>query len=196
MSKHPLAEFVKQYGFVVYEDAALERLDTVVHVVVGNTLKNLASVMQACNCKVADAKHFKLLLTVNKQLLARKSAAAQSGGAVVLPSEYFGIDSGRYFNDVSANETVMSGSSVPEGLARPELNVLHAGGKMALLSPRYIAKHIRHHAPAFKMNAKAKTELMAVVVANLADVLKAVRGKTLTLAAVKKVLSYKKFKHL
>lgn len=207
MHTHPIINVVAKYGFTSHEDVAIERLDKVVHNIVGNTLENLSSVLYACNCKVADSRHFELMVNLNlkkqntQKPQKKQKKQQQSGGGTVLPSEYFGDDSGRYFADVSANEVIMS-SDLPDGLARPALEMSGGSDSSSHSIPAaYIVSHIRHHKPAFRMTNKAKMALTAVVATNLDAILKNARGKAksqslLSAKLLDRVLSLKKFRHL
>ena len=78
----------------------------VVHAVVFNILDNVAYVLEACKCKTVMPSHLKAVAMIQNTISQNNIGSvprSQKGGAQVMPSEYYGVDSGRYF-DISQVE--------------------------------------------------------------------------------------------
>ena len=114
--------------------------DRVVMILVYNILNNVMYVLAACKCKKVETSHLKAVSTIQSNIKKnnigyipkdKKSKVAKpkkpmAGGAQVLPSEYFGVDSGRYYDiaDVAKLETNMFADSA---LARSEMPLKFGG---------------------------------------------------------------------
>lgn len=117
-------DFVKSFGFNQVDNAAMLKLKIIAEVLVFNILNNVLHVTQALNVKTIKKGHFLGVLKILKDA-ANKCKGAQSGGTV-MASEYYGIDSGRYFENVDFHNT-----SYIDGLTRGPLYVQEAGAARA-----------------------------------------------------------------
>lgn len=74
----------------------------IAYAVIWNILKNVSYVAEACNCKIIKTEHIKAVSVIQSNILDQgiyyipKSQKGGMQGSTVLPSEYFGTDSGRY----------------------------------------------------------------------------------------------------
>jgi hypothetical protein len=74
------------------------------YAIIHNILSNVAYVAQACKCKIIKTEHIKAVSVIQSNIREQgiyyipKSQGMKGGmnGSTVLPSEYFGVDSGRY----------------------------------------------------------------------------------------------------
>ena len=129
----------------------------IVRSVTHNILGNARYVMEACKCKTLMAAHLKAVSMIQatiaknnigalpkaaKGALAPKAAPKppkvpasgrgqkQSGGDPVLPSEYFGIDSGKYM-DISEASKLETNMFADSTLSRAEMPIKMGGGNSA-----------------------------------------------------------------
>ena len=76
----------------------------IAYAVIWNILTNVSYVAEACKCKVIKTEHIKAVSVIQSNIIEQgiyyipKRAGMHGGmqGSTVLPSEYFGTDSGRY----------------------------------------------------------------------------------------------------
>jgi hypothetical protein len=117
------------------------------YAVIYNILKNVSYVAQACKCKVIKTEHIKAVSVIQSNILEqgiyyipKKACYGMKGGmhgSTVLPSEYFGVDSGRYV-DIQALSPATVQISADTALARAPLPatfpspLLQAGGGLPL----------------------------------------------------------------
>lgn len=99
------------------------------YAVIWNILKNVSYVAEACKCKIIKTEHIKAVSVIQTNILQQgiyyipKKAGMHGGmhGSTVLPSEYFGTDSGRYVDiqtlspsDVQINaDTALARAALP-----------------------------------------------------------------------------------
>jgi len=121
-SKQLLEKLVQMHGFTTASDGALVWMASIVQSLVYNLLSNVLHVTNALKDKAVRQSHLEAVLA------DLKANNIQAGGGnrivgghagTVLPGEYFGSDSGRYFPDVASLE----GSASADGMARPALDV-------------------------------------------------------------------------
>ena len=138
--------YIRKYGFTDADDDAFVRVVLVLEVLVYNMLNNVSLVTNFMNVKTISQKHFDLVSNIineyqktqdkhitsssGKKPIAKKvQEGHQQGGATVLPSEYFGYDSGRYYPEgIHALDMEQPITSTDE-FARTGLHMMTAGGK-------------------------------------------------------------------
>lgn len=115
-NKTHLLEKIKPYGFDDIDDVAFLKLKLCVEICVINIMNNLMIMQKELKSKVIDKKHFALILYHLDTLKNRAPKCKKEivVGGTVLPSEYFGSDSGRYF-DSSAGTDITGLSNVTRG---------------------------------------------------------------------------------
>lgn len=118
-------DFVKTFGFTSVDNAALLKLNTIVEVVVFNMLNNVLFVTEALQVKTIKKGHFLGVFKILKEAASR--CEKNQKGGTVLPAEYFGHDSGRYFDTVDFHDT-----SFIDGLTRGPLFVQEAGASKSV----------------------------------------------------------------
>jgi hypothetical protein len=106
-----LAQYLQSHGFNEFDGRVKSTLIRIVKRLVSNMINNARYVADACNCKTIKASHFKAVDQLMRKMIIqakpRASPGKQVGGKAVLPSEYFGINSGSYFTQevVAPGET-------------------------------------------------------------------------------------------
>lgn len=142
-----------------------QKPDDVKRIVFG-ILDNASYVLDACKCKTIMPAHLVAIAmvqnTITKNRIGRVPVTAvKKGGAQVLPSEYFGVDSGRYFDisEVSKLETNMFSDAA---LARAELP-LKVGGALNKVSLAMLKQAVKDYNQARKKSVKISKEAMALI---------------------------------
>lgn len=209
---HLRADYVKkllvQHGMHTEDEKVLAGVHAFITRVVSNILCNVGAVLEVTKQKTATAKHFGVLLDISKNpaLFARQFAKKnpiQDGGDPVLPSEYFGGDSGRYTADLAFQTSY---SDIANGIARPEMvdsfgQVLLAGGGIESIPKTVLAAIIREGMQAlarpYKLSKEAKTLLAQTLDQNLErflmDLKKVSKQGDITFPKLKKVRDYRKY---
>lgn len=177
-------------------------LESVAKQLAKNILENASYVMTACECKVLKPTHLKAVSMIQSGILKNKiyhipkEYKTQGGGAAVLPSEYFGINSGRYLdiNDVSGSQINLYGDTT---LTRVEHPIIVGGGD-SIVSSDTIEKIVKNIAKSHKI--RVSTEALQMIVSsvklNLQDLAKSPSGKKATLSSVQKKLGKQEFVHM
>lgn len=143
-------DFVKSFGFNQVDNAAMLKLKIIAEVLVFNILNNVLHVTQALNVKTIKKGHFLGVLKILKDAANKCKTGGEShqAGGTVMASEYYGIDSGRYFENVDFHNT-----SYIDGLTRGPLHVQEAGGRA-----RAVLTHFLSMTDAKDIIGKYKTE--------------------------------------
>lgn len=130
--KTDLDSLAKRYGFESVDDDAFVRVVLVMEVLVFNLLNNVKHMASSLNMKSIGKGHFMAVMKIMNEVTKQQATSTtkqnkklQSGGKIVMPSEYYGIDSGRYTADTSAfNEQ----SAFADGVSRAAIVQQSAGG--------------------------------------------------------------------
>lgn len=117
----------KRYGFKQVDDDAFVRIVLVMEVLLHNILNNVKHVSSHLDVKVISKKHLQMVLDI---MNSYKQVRAQKGGGLVLPGEYFGHESGRYFPDGASALSGEQYTSATNELSRQAI-VFHSGGSAA-----------------------------------------------------------------
>ena len=169
LTQQKVSDYVTSYNlFTKVEAKAVDYLNKAVLTIVGNILANLAFVADACKCKVVNATHFNAVSSILKYANQQQ---AQNGGAIVLPSEYFGVESGMYFDEsvVAPMETNLFSN---ENLARVE-HVLKGGARTSkslidqAIVKAAVAKYNSSRQRKLKLSSEAYGILVKAVQANI-----------------------------
>lgn len=122
-------QYVSKYGFSGIEQNAFIKLVLTIEVIVHNLLNNVLHIVSALNVKTVKKQHFEAVMSIIK---ANGGSMIMNGGhaGTVMASEYYGNNSGRYFDNVSANE----GSAYADGFARAALDI-KTGGHAGTVRP-------------------------------------------------------------
>lgn len=98
-----------------------------------NVIDNALFVMKACKCKTLMPAHLKAVSAIQQTIVKNKIGslpsslkASMKGGDPVMASEYYGVDSGRYF-DISSVERLETHMFADSTLSRAEMP-LKVGG--------------------------------------------------------------------
>lgn len=208
-------KLVTYYGIKTDTDdtRVYSAIDQFVHRVVKNVIQNLRVVLEVSKQKLVTPKHFQVLLELSNMSLAfprKEINRAQKGGDPVLPSEYFGGNSGRYAAEVPPFQT--SVAVLTEGIARSGLtdtfgSVLVGGsggsGGGSSIPKKVVNGILKELNSDIRLSKEAKALLYETLRQNvehfLTDLKKAStfqKAGLTTLATVKKVLGYHKYKFL
>lgn len=124
--RESLMALIKRYKFDSIDNDAFIRIVLVMEVLVFNMLNNVKHVTSALNVKTITKKHFEMVMNViNEFKNQQKYNVLKKGqkGGTVLPSEYFGTDSGRYYPFVDGEQSI----APTVEYARPAIDY-HVGG--------------------------------------------------------------------
>lgn len=141
--------FVKSYGFESLDPDAFMKLVIVIDIIVCNLMNNVMHVAKALDVKLIKKEHFQAVLAILKSQQIK-----MSGGRTVLPSEYFGVNSNKYFDNVSSYETPMD----VQGLTRNAMEIklpVFTGGAIELVTRTSVKSLI----DAFKQNKNLDVKL-------------------------------------
>lgn len=129
----------------------------VVYKLVHNILKNAMYVMDACNCRTLSDTHLKAVSLIQTNIMSHGFAYVPSNtthkGGAVLPSEYFGHDSGRYMDisKVNMNEVQLFSDSSLVRAAHPIKMPSQTGaGRSASKGPTVLPSHVKGAIKAFE----------------------------------------------
>jgi hypothetical protein len=182
-------DFVNSFGFANVDNAAMLKLKIISEVLVFNILNNVLHVVKALEVKTIKKGHFLGVLQILKDAANKCQGRKQAGGGTVLPSEYFGYDSARYFENVDFHNTAYL-----DDMTRGPLYVQEAGGASAahFLSvcdlKEIIAKYKTEKNLDFKVSKDVYELIMSSVDSNLKQLLSACSVKVLTVKAIQKVI--------
>lgn len=185
------------------KDEVNEILHNVAKQLVFNILQNAKYVLDACKCKTLKPSHLKAVSMIQAGIMKNKvfhvpsnlkTHSSQSGGAVVLPSEYFGVNSGRYLdiNDVSGSQINLYGDST---LTRVEHPIIVGGGRTTQVIPetkwaQFVKDYMTTRKQSFRISREALQMIETSVTLNLEDLIKAC-GKSMTAKSLRTALSKK-----
>lgn len=129
LKKEKVVEFVKTYNYTSIDDGVLETFALIIKILVFNILNNVTYITQSLKVSIVKKEHFIAVLQIMKDYQNRKEFLEMKGGFTVLPSEYFGNESGSYYSHdvVSAIEN-HPWTGLPFDLTRTELNASLVGG--------------------------------------------------------------------
>ena len=198
-NKAAFEAYVAKYGFTSIDDNAFMKMVMIIETLVYNILNNVLHLTDALEKKIIKKEHLQGVIAIIQDFVSAKQSGGHAG--TVLPSEYFGVDSGRYFNDVSSLETSM----FSEGLARNAIDLKLSGGSGDQILTLENFKHIldeyrRAKNLPVKIEKKAFSVIAMSVSKNLDNVFELVdkKNKKLTLSGITNVLKKhcKQFSHL
>lgn len=184
-----LIPLVKGAGFEGADDVALAKLDMCCSVIVCNLIRNVMLVVQLMDCKKVQKKHFEKVAKIIDAING-KPVGAQLGG-LVLPSEYFGHDSGAYFANVESHDVSYSSDVAREPLWYQQVGAGLATATITLEDVKKLVASCNH---AKIPVAKDALELIRdSLVSNLSKLLKKAYDKKASKAKVpkKKMLNAK-----
>jgi hypothetical protein len=165
-SKHALELYASKFGFAGVDDAASKQVNIIVKKLVWNLLDNVSYIVGALKVKRVKKEHFEGVIAL------LQSHNIQLGGhaGTVLPSEYFGINSGRYF----ANVLPYEGSAFAAGVARAELPIKFPGAfggaaakQDAFVNTKYIKSIAKQYNDETKSEMSVTTSAIDVMVTSI-----------------------------
>ena len=197
-NKAVFEEYVAKFGFKTIDDNAFMKLVMIIETLVYNILNNVIHLTDALDKKIIKKEHLKAVISMMHDFVSAKQSGGHAG--TVLPSEYFGVNSNRYFANVSSLETSM----FSDNLTRSALDLKLSGGAnavaLSLENFKFILNDYRKAKNAPVKVEKASYDVIAASVQNnLDNLLKRVeRGKKLSLPGITKALNKycKQFSHL
>lgn len=177
--------FIQKFGFEDADSSAIIKLTAIIETVLFNTLNNVLLVTKALKVKTIKKAHFLGVLYILNNSLNRytnnnNNNNSKSGGTV-LPAEYFGDDSGRYFANVDFHNTAYL-----DDLSRGALHVQEAGARSKNSSVKektfiskadiveIIAKYKHENSSTldFKVSKDAYEMIQEIVTSNMTKLLK------------------------
>lgn len=200
LQKDTIIQLLKPYGFTDVDEVAQTKLNIIIETLLHNILENLTNVLEIKKGKVITPRIFSIALKILHADDSKPQNVVFKGGEPVLPSEYFGSNSGVYSESVDNSFT---NNLDFLNLARPELvaysfitPLTQTGGankKMSLsrvINEEYvmdfIAKYKQNTKKSFKISKQCIPILMKAIETNMSFLLSAAKaanknkGKTLT----------------
>ena len=154
-----------------------EKLQKIIQCITDNILQNLVYVSDACKCSTIKETHFKAITSIISSI---KNQQIQMGGDPVQSSEFYGVDSGRYFsiNEVAPLETSMFSN---ENLARVDMVLKGGGMGSTIFIDSKIVKDcvdvfMKNNKLDLKINSKALDILTKSVQLNIMHILEAAKS--------------------
>lgn len=155
----------------------------VVKTVVSNILGNTLYVLEATKCKTVHPSHLKAVAMIQNTIAKNKIGALPSklkkqvkGGGHVMSPEYYGSDSGRYFDisEVSKLETHMFADS---SLSRAELSLKSGGASVKNeVSASTVREAIREYNKSSNQCVKCSKEAFNMIHASVNENIKALNS--------------------
>jgi hypothetical protein len=178
-SKSALDLYASKFGFVGVDDLASKQVEIIVNRLVFNLLGNVAHIVGALKVKRVKKEHFEGMIA----LLHSHNIQVGGHAGTILPSEYFGISSGRYFTDVGPYES----SSFAPGVSRAEIPIKFPGMLggatakpvrcCAFINAKYMKSIVKKYKDENKMELSVTSSaidvIMSSVSANLDNLFKA-----------------------
>lgn len=164
-------------------------ISKLVYAVIFNILHNVGYVAQACKCKVIKTEHIKAVSVIQSNILEqgiyyipKSCGGVMKGGmhgSTVLPSEYFGVDSGRYV-DIQTLSPSSVQITADTALARAALPATFPGlqtGGAGVPLPKFaevkelIDVYMKAHGNGLRISVAAQKLIFQSVLENLKAVL-------------------------
>lgn len=209
IKKADLLSFLnKKYGFQNVDDVAFVKIMFAIEVMVFNLLNNALYVTKSLKVKTIKKDHLMAILQIMKDYSNGKTGPSMSGGAIVMPSEYFGKTSDQYFDAdvVSAIENQPYGDA---GMTRTALDSTfqNGGACECFITKKHIVQIIEKYKKQenvdFKLAKNVYDIIISSVIANLESLFSECKNmgknqKTLSMQLLYKVLTKnaKKFAHI
>lgn len=176
-------------------------LYVVVRAAVFNILGNTTYVLEACKCKTIMPAHLKAVAMIQNTIMKNKIGSLPSsmkkdkvGGAQVMPSEYYGVDSGRYF-DISQVQSLETHMFADAALSRAELPFKVGGGMGKLVSSAMVKQAVKQFNEAQNKSVKVSKDALEMIrmsaEQNVKDV-QAESGRDATVEQVRSAISQSK----
>jgi hypothetical protein len=163
-------------------------------VLVNNILKNALYVLEACKCKTLTEGHLRAISLIQSNIVSqgiayipkkKQEARVLTGGVPVLPSEYFGVNSGRYVDIAHLGPEVHLFSDTALARAPHPIKFAMTGGaalskdtKIPLSALKAIVKAFQAENPLLsKISKDAMVMIHTSVQENVSDVLAAAKQK-------------------
>lgn len=207
--KQDLLPFLNKHKYTDIDDVAFVKFMVAIEVLIFNLLNNVLYVTRSLKLKTIKKEHFMAVLQIMKDYTNGKAPPSLSGGSLVMPSEYYGSDSGRYFDAdvVSAVENhPWSDPSVTRVALDSSFDMV-GGSAMSLVSKNQIKniieKYKKQENTDFKLASPAYDIIASCLSSNIHALLKECvkvggQKKNLTMAVLYKTLNKnaKQFAHL
>ena len=201
--KDALMPMLSKRGFSGIEETAFVKIMLCIEILIFNLLNNVLYIVKSLKLKVLKKEHFMAVLQIMKDFENGKEV--MKGGEPVMSSEYFGHDSGRYF-DADVVAAVENHPWSDPGLTRTALAATW-GGKAPLQFitkdhiKTIVEKYQKAEKESFKV-ARGVSDIMITCVLSNLDALfvscATSKRKVLTMALLYKTLvkNSKKFAHM
>ena len=193
---------LNKHGFTDIEETAFVKIMLCIEILIYNLLNNVLYIVKSLKFKVIKKEHFMAVLQIMKDFENGKEV--MKGGEPVMPSEYYGNDSGRYFDaDVVAALENLPWSD--PGLTRTALNATWGGKNAAFITKDHIKtiveKYQKTENESFKVARGVSDIMISCVLSNLDALFTACsvsKRKVLTMSNLYKTLvkNSKKFAHM
>lgn len=200
--KDALIPILKKHGFSDIEDAAFVKLILCIEILIFNLLNNVLYITKSLKQKIIKKEHLMAVLQIMKDFENGKEI--MKGGEPVLPSEYFGNESGRYF-DADVVSAVENHPWSDPGLTRTALPATFGGkSEPCFITKEHVKsiveKYQKSEKESFKVAKGVSDVIITCVLSNLDSLFAAcANGKRkLTMAHMYRTLvkNSKKFAHL
>jgi hypothetical protein len=198
---------LKKKGFSDIEEAAFVKVIYCVEIIIFNMLNNVLYVTKSLKLKTIKKDHFMAVLQIMKDFQNGKEV--MKGGDPVMPSEFFGTNSGRYF-DIDVVSAIENHPWADPGLTRTALDATFGGAKASKTKcfveteqvKQIIEKYQKSEKADFRVSKDVVCIMISCVMSNLEELFAACaaggKQKKLTMALLYKTLvkNSKRFAHM
>lgn len=201
--KDALMPMLAKHKFSDIEEAAFVKVIYCIEILIFNMLNNVLYVTKSLKLKTIKKEHFMAVLQIMKDFQNGKEV--MKGGDPVMSSEYYGQDSGRYF-DIDVVSAIENHPWSDPGLTRTALDASMGGGSPRCFIDKdqvkeIVEKYQKSEKETFKVSKDVFDIISSCVLSNLSALFKACshsKQKKLTMSLLYKCLvkNSKQFAHM
>jgi hypothetical protein len=155
----------------------------VVKTAVSNILGNTMYVLEATKCKKILPSHLKAVAMIQNTILKNKIASLPSkktikkGGDPTMASEYYGTNSGRYF-DIAQVEKLETHMFADAALSRAEMPIKVGGGSKKLVSASMVRSAMKEYSQENNKCLRCSKEAFNIIHSSVNENIRQVEAKT------------------
>ena len=197
-NKSNLLPIISKHGFSDIDEAAFVKIMLCIEILIFNILNNVMYIMKNLKIKIIKKEHFMAVLQIMKDYENGKEI---KGGDPVQAAEYYGYDSGRYF-DTDVVSAIENHPWSDPGLTRTALDATF-GGSTEFITKNHIKtiveKFQKSGNESFKVGKGVSDIIISCVLTNLDNLFHLCpKGKKLTMTVLYKTLvkNSKRFAHM
>lgn len=155
----------------------------VVKTAVSNILGNTMYVLEATKCKKIQPSHLKAVAMIQNTIAKNKIASlpskvkAKKGGDPTMASEYYGTNSGRYF-DIAQVEKLETHMFADAAIARAEMPIKVGGGSNKRVSASLVRSAIKEYSQENNQCIRCSKEAFNMIHSSVNENIRHIEAKT------------------